>query len=140
MIEKIKFHHRSKIIRKLTLEFDAILKKDGITKEQAAKIQEDIQKNIIEVTSATQFNENLKTFFTNHPEFKKTETELKNMFDEMLQKIGEECCEAVIDQDPEAWEKLSQTVLNMDENNFEKFGENLPQAAYPAFVQKLINA
>jgi len=140
MIEKIKFHHRNKIIRKLVMEFDSLMKKGGITKEQAGKIQNDIQKNIIEMLNPIQFNENLKIFFTTHPEFKKTEEELKNMFDEMLQKIGEECSEAIIDQDPEAWEKLTQQFSNLTEENIEEFGEIIPETAYPTFVQKLINA
>ncbi|EKD48321.1 MAG: hypothetical protein ACD_65C00015G0007 [uncultured bacterium] len=140
MITKIKFHHKNKIIRSLALEFDALLKKNAISKEQAASIKTDLETKIIQAVSAIRFCENLNEFFKNHQEFAKTGKEIENMINELLQKIGEECTESVVDDDPEAWEVLSQKTTDINEKNLDEFANDLPETAYPNFIQKLINA
>src|SRR3989339_119431 len=140
MITKIKFHHKNKIIRSLALKFDALLKKNAISKEQAASIKTDLETKIIQAVSAIRFCENLNEFFKNHQEFAKTGKEIENMINELLQKIGEECTESVVDDDPEAWEVLSQKTTDINEKNLDEFANDLPETAYPNFIQKLINA
>jgi len=140
MIAKIKFHHKNKIIRSLALEFDALLKKNAISKEQAASIKTDLETKIIQAVNAIRFCENLNEFFKNHQEFANTEKEIENMINELLQKIGEECTESVVDDDPEAWEVLSQKTTDINEKNLDEFASDLPETAYPNFIQKLINA
>jgi len=137
---KIKFKNRTKIIRKIVLEFDNLLSKNLLKEEAARKTKDDIENQIIRITNPVQFDENLKVFFKNHPEFKKTEQEIINMTNEFLQKIGQECIEAIIDEDPSAWETLSKKIVDLDEANIEDFSSEIPQIVYPNFIEKLQTA
>ncbi len=130
--------HKGEILKMIGKKFRELIKNKQITEDQAEELQKDIDKNLVKAYSADRFFENLRKFFEKYEAFEKTQEKLHNINSEYFQKLGEECAEEIIDEDPEAWQEIIDDLPEVDETNFHAWMLKLPQKNRTNFLNKLI--
>ena len=131
------FKLKHKILAEIALLFEHLLKAGRIKDEaEATAIVEFVNEEIDTAIHAVKFTRSVRKFCERFPAFAPIEIKLQNLRLELLHQIGQECLDNLMEQNPERWSELSESLVEKTEENLGEWMAELPEPVYQNFVEK----
>lgn len=138
--EKETFKLKNKILEEIALTFEAHVKSGRITdEEEANSIVNFVNQEIDSAIHPRKFMLAVQRFCEKFPAFAKIEKKLQSMRLELIQQIGQECIENLMEEAPEQWEALSEELIEGTEDTLGSWLSKLPEANYTQFTVKVFH-
>ena len=129
---------KQKIIEDITKIYESLLAGGKIDEVKADQILKFVKDKIAPEYHEKEFSATVFAFCKEFPEFASIEQNLKNMRDEILEKVGRECLENLMDEETDTWVELTNALEKMNEQSFNAWFSKLPQKSQHLFLNKFL--
>lgn len=129
---------KPKIIEDITKVYENLLTSQKIDEARANQILKFVKEKIAPEYHAKEFSEAVFSFCKEFPEFGHIEQNLRNMRAEILERIGQECLENLMDEKTDTWAELTNTLEKMSEQSLNVWFSKLPQKSQQLFLNKFL--
>jgi|GEM_PF-4606867 len=134
------FKLKNKVLEEIAVLFEAKLRAGEIKDEDEANaIVDFVNEKIDTAIHPRKFTKAVEKFSKKFPIFAQIDKKLRLMRRELLQEIGQECIDNLMDQNPEQWESLSEDLEMRDENTLGEWMNKLPEENHQLFTEKVFN-
>jgi len=138
--EKETFKLKNKILAEIATMFEAHLKSGKIANpDDANEIVNFVNKEIDTAIHPRKFTRAVQRFCEKFPAFAMIEKKLQSMRLELIQQIGQECIENLMEDAPDQWEALSEELIQGTEDTLGSWLAKLPEANYTQFTVKVFH-
>lgn len=134
--EVIKF--KKIILQDIYKIYEGLLLSKKISDEDAKKILAFVKTKIAPESHAEEFGANVLEFAKTFPPFGSVAETVTNTREETVEKIGQECLEAVMDEDTDTWSKLTAALEKVKLENLHDWFATLPDTAKQSFLKKFL--
>lgn len=118
--------------------YEALILNNKISEEDAQKILDFVKNRLVPESHAKEFSDAVFEFAKTFPLFAKVGEKIQNQRNELLEKLGRECIEKLMDEDTDSWGKFSATLEQMVEGNLHDWFASLPSNTRAAFMEKFL--
>lgn len=129
---------KHKIIEDITKIYENLLASQKIDETRADLILKFVKNKIAPEYHAKEFSDAVFAFCKEFPEFVQIEQNLRNMRAELLEKIGRECLENLMDEETDTWAELTNTLEKMNEQSLNSWFAKLPDQSKQLFLNKFL--
>lgn len=129
---------KQKIIEDITKIYESLLAAEKIDEARADQILKFVKDKIAPEYHAKEFSNAVFSFCKEFPEFAALEANLKNMRAEILEKIGQECLENLMNEETDTWVELSSALEKMNEQSLNAWFAKLPDQSKQLFLNKFL--
>lgn len=135
-VETLKMKYQ--IIEEISKIYEKLIVGQKIDEERAQKILNYVKEKISPESHPKEFSDTIFAFFKEFPEFVSIEEKVKNMREELLEKIGQETLEALMDEETDTWAELTTTLEQMTELSLNQWFTKLPPQSKQQFLSKFL--
>ena len=128
---------KKEILQGISKIYEDLIKSQKLTEEDAGKILEAVKKLAAE-SHADTFSTNIMTFCKDFPAFATIAEKVASKRHELVEKLGQECLEKLMDEDTDTWSKLTTTLEGMKEETLHDWFASLPETSKAMFLSKFL--
>lgn len=129
---------RKNILQDIYKIYETLIVEKKISEKEAQQILDFVKTRIAPESRAKEFSGAVFEFAKTFPYFKKLAERLQNDRNEILEKLGRECIEKLMDEDTDTWGKLTATLEQMVEGNLHDWFSSLPEQSRALFLNKFL--
>lgn len=127
------------ILEEITKRYEKLLREDQISDDDADAVLKFVKNKIAPEWEAKEFTNRVFEFCERFPEFHSVEIKVRNMRNELLQKIARECMENLMEDKVEMWSKLIEEIEDIDEEHLPQWLAKLPPGNRATFMETALN-
>ncbi len=117
---------KSAIIEEIATIYEKLLTEQKIDEARAREILDFVKEKIQAETDANAFSKLIFEFCAKFQEFASIAQKVKNMRNELLEKVGQECLENLMERKMETWSELTSALEKMTEVDVNTWFSKLP--------------
>ncbi len=129
---------KKEILQEISKIYEGLIKSQKITDEEAGKILEFVKEKLAAESHADNFSANVISFCKDFPAFASVGEKVTNKRNELVEKLGQECLEKLMDEDTDTWSKLTTTLEGMKEETLHDWYASLPETSKAMFLSKFL--
>lgn len=127
---------KSKVLQDIVKRYEELLQKNALDETRADEILERVKKHLAASTNERRFTAEIHLLCQDFPEFKPIEKKLELKRAELIQKIGQECLEKLMENQWEKWEELTNILEGSKEDSIKTWLQKLPINLREEFMNK----
>lgn len=132
------FKQKKEILQEISKIYEGLIKTQKLNEEDAKKILEAVKTKLAPESHAETFSINVLAFCKEFPAFQTVGEKVTNGRNELIEKLGQECLEKIMDEDTDTWSKLLATLENIREENLHDWFASLPPTNKSLFLSKFL--
>ena len=127
------------ILEEIAKRFEHLLKNKEMNEEDADFALKFVENKIVPAYDERTFSRTIRKFCKKYPQFSSIWTKVNNMRNELINNIGQECLENLIEDKVEEWSDLVEKLDNIDEDGLKDWVNELPSKNRAIFMDKYLN-
>ena len=129
---------KNSIIDEISKIYEKLLIGGKIDEVRGRKILDYIKQKIQPQYDAKEFTKTISDFSKEFPEFISVSEKVEKKRSELIEKIGMDCLETIMDEETDTWAKLTSTLEQISEVNLHEWFASIPGVAQQKFLSKFL--